>query len=138
MRRAGPPTVTKTVASVTPGTAKGTFVVAYDVTVSNPSTTTEVSYDLTDAPAFPAQVTISEPKASVVRSNLDGSGAGASTAIEGWVSGGPLATGKALPAGKKDTYRVSVLATVPREYSDDGARVFRVYVGAAASSTRPG
>ena len=107
------PTVTKTVASVTPGTAQGTFVVAYDVTVSNPSTTTGVSYDLTDTPAFPAQVTISQPTASVVRSNLDGSGAGASTAIDGWVSGGPLATGTALPAGMKDTYRVSVLVTVP-------------------------
>jgi len=107
------PTVTKTVASVTPGTAKGTFVVAYDVTVSNPSTTTEASYDLTDTPAFPTQVTISDPTAVVVRSNLDGTESQAPTAIAGWFSGGPLGTGQALPAGKKDTYRVSVLATVP-------------------------
>jgi LPXTG-motif cell wall-anchored protein len=87
--------------------------VAYDVTVSNPSTTTEASYDLTDTPAFPTQVTISDPTAVVVRSNLDGTESQAPTAIAGWFSGGPLGTGQALPAGKKDTYRVSVLATVP-------------------------
>ena len=48
-----------------------------------------------------------------------------------------MATGKALPAGKKDTYRVSVLATVPPGYSDDGARVLRNDVGTRLLQRRP-
>ena len=115
---------------MTPGTAQGTFVVAYDVTVSNPSTTTGVSYDLTDTPAFPAQVTISEPTASVVRSNLDGSGAGASTAIDGlgqrWTVGHRYRI-----AGRQEGHLPGVRAGHRAcGYSDDGARVFRVDVGA--------
>ncbi len=109
------PTLTKTVASVTAGPTSGTFVVAYDVTVANPSPKVGLVYSLGDAPAFPGGVTISEPKASVVRSNLDGSAAGSSVVISSWASNGVLVKQQALPGGKKDTYRVSVLATVPSD-----------------------
>jgi len=90
---------------------------AYDLTVTNPSTTTGLVYNLADAPAFPAGVTITEPTASVVRSNVDGSSAGSPVVITGWNPDKALVEQKLLPAGSKDTYRITMLAAVPEDLS---------------------
>ena len=115
------PTITKKVASVT-DLGNGASLVAYDVVVTNPSTTTGLVYNLADTLGFPADVAVSDQHASWVHSALDGSAAGARQVIDGWTGAGDtavLATGRALPAATMDTYRVEVTATVPFTVGSD-------------------
>jgi hypothetical protein len=109
------PTITKKVMSVT-AVSNGVSRVAYDVVVSNPSATTGLVYSLVDELGFPDGVAVSDQQASWVHSALDGSGATASTVVDGWTGSGDgavLATARSLVAGSMDTYRVVVTATVP-------------------------
>ena len=109
------PTITKKVASVT-SVSNGVSQVAYDVVVSNPSTTTGLVYALADNLGFPDGVTVSDQHVSWVHSALDGTGATAAEVIDGWTGSGDaavLATGRSLAAGSMDTYHVVVTATVP-------------------------
>jgi hypothetical protein len=108
-------TITKKVVSVT-SVSNGVSQVAYDVVGTNPSTTTGLVYNLTDNLGFPDGVTVSDQHASWVHSALDGSGATASTVVDGWTGSGDgavLATARSLPAASMDTYRVVGTATVP-------------------------
>jgi hypothetical protein len=91
------------------------------VTVAN-SSETQVSYSLTDQPAYPQGVAIRSTSASRVHSALDGSGASAPESIAtGSGSGTVLATGRLLPPRSKDTYTVVIAATVSSGLAADNA-----------------
>ena len=109
------PTVTKTVVSVDPTATANVFIVNYDVSVANPSAITGLIYHLTDTPQFPTQIAISNPIASMIRSNVDGTNAGSATPIGGWTPGSSLASDMTLPANTRDVYRISLTVTVPAD-----------------------
>jgi fimbrial isopeptide formation D2 family protein len=100
------------------GSWDGTWDVTYTVTVSNPSSTTGLSYDLSDTPGFPSDVVVNGGTVSGTDSGGD-----PITVLAGWsgTDHAQIVTGRALPAGGTDTYTVVVNATVPSTISTDAA-----------------
>lgn len=114
---AGPvsPTITKKVVSVVPGTP-GNWVVSYDVTVADPSSTTGLVYTLIDALGYPSQITIT----SATVSGKDSGGTSIPTeAAWNGQSAAVVVSGRALAAGGLDTFRVVVGTTVPPAVTSD-------------------
>ena len=109
------PTIVKTFASadqhLVGGAWDGSWDVTYTVAVANPSTTTGLVYSLTDAPAFPADVTVNGGTVTGV------DGVAPIVVSAGWngTSDTGMVTNRALPAAGTDTYTVVVNATVPAD-----------------------
>ncbi|MGH3492357.1 MAG: hypothetical protein ACRDQ1_03840, partial [Sciscionella sp.] len=102
------PTVTKTFVKAV-GTGGGSYDVTYTIAVQDPAATTGLVYGLTDAPAFPAGVTVNSAK---VTKASDSTGA-TIVAVNSWTNGTlTIAKAKKLAAGVTDTYTIVVGATV--------------------------
>jgi uncharacterized surface anchored protein len=109
----GSPTVVKKVISAVEG-PQWHWVITYAVIVTN-GTQNQVSYSLTDTPAFASGMAISSASVTQQRTGADGANVGAATSVAGWTGGAPhavLGSDVTLPAGNKDTYTVTVTADI--------------------------
>jgi hypothetical protein len=89
----------------------GTWDVTYTVTVTNPSDDATLSYDLTDTPEFPADVTVNA--GTVTGVDNDGHAIDGISGTWNGTSDTGILTGRSLAAGATDTYTVVVNASVP-------------------------
>lgn len=111
------PSITKTAAVPTPN-ADGSWTVAYDIVVTNPSAFQPIDYILSDRLDFGSEVTVNTASYQRVQPLPAG-------AVEDWTVGfdavQPFADEPQLAAGSSHTWRVTVNATLDVDADFDGS-----------------
>ncbi len=104
------PEIVKSVVGTPTQNGDGSWTVTYQVTVSNPSISTALVYNLSDTPSFPQGVTITAASATFGGQPV---GSWNGTSITG------MATGKSLAPRGSDVYTVTITASVASNMSED-------------------